>query len=47
MDAYIRALRIMKEIKSMDGSPENIQAAEQLKRKLNEKQKEALKKDFS
>ena len=47
VDAYIRALRIMKEIKSMDGSPENIQAAEQLKRKLNEKQKEALKKDFS
>ena len=47
VDAYIRALRIMKEIKSMEGSPENIQAAEQLKRKLNEKQKEALKKDFS
>lgn len=47
VDAYIRALRIMKEIKNMDGSPENIQAAEQLKRKLNEKQKEALKKDFS
>ena len=35
VDAYIRALRIMKEIKSMEGSPENIQAAEQLKRKLN------------
>lgn len=47
VDAYIRALRIMKEIKNMDGSPENIQAAEQLKRKLNEKQKEVLKKDFS
>ena len=47
VDAYIRALRIMKEIKSMDGSPENIKAAEKLKRKLNEKQKEALKKDFS
>ena len=47
VDAYIRALRIMKEIKSMEGSPKNIQAAEQLKRKLNEKQKEALKKDFS
>lgn len=47
VDAYIRALRIMKEIKNMDGSPENIQAAEQLKRRLNEKQKEALKKDFS
>lgn len=47
VDAYIRALRVIKEIKSMDESPENREAAEKLKRKLNEKQTEALKKDLS
>ena len=46
-DAYIRALRVIKEIKAMDESPENREAAEKLKRKLNEKQTEALKKDLS
>src|SRR5699024_1623630 len=47
VDAYIRALRVIKEIKSLDDSPKNKETAEKLKRKLNEKQTEALEKDLS
>lgn len=46
VDAYIRALRIIKEIKNLPNTPENQDKIEKLKKKLNDKQNEALKKDL-
>ncbi|MEE0059558.1 MAG: FtsK/SpoIIIE domain-containing protein, partial [Acutalibacteraceae bacterium] len=46
VDAYIRALRVIKEIKSMGNTPENQKKIEKLKKKLNDKQVEALNKDL-
>lgn len=46
VDAYIRALRVIKEIKSMTNTPANQDEIEKLKKKLNDKQKEALNKDI-
>lgn len=46
VDAYIRALRIIREIKSLENTPENQYEIEKLKKKLNDKQKEALNKDL-
>ena len=37
VDAYIRALRVIKEIKSLDDSPKNKETAEKLKRKAERK----------
>lgn len=47
VDSYIRALRIIKEIKSIDNVPENQDKIEKLKKKLNDKQREALNKDLN
>lgn len=46
VDSYIRALRVIKEIKGMQNTEENQEKIEKLKKKLNDKQKEALKKDL-
>lgn len=46
VDAYIRALRVIKEIKSLTNTPENKDKIEKLKKKLNDKQKEALNKNL-
>lgn len=46
VDSYIRALRVIKEIKSMQNIEENQDRIEKLGKKLNEKQKEALKRDL-
>lgn len=46
VDAYIRALRVIKKIKSIKNTPENQDEIEKLKKKLNDKQKEALNKDL-
>lgn len=47
VDAYIRALRIIKKIKKLAGNQENAEVIESLKKKLNDKQKEALDKDLN
>lgn len=44
VDSYIRALRIIKEIKSID--PKNIDEIEKMTKKLNDKQREVLEKDL-
>lgn len=44
VDSYIRALRIIKEIKSLQKASGNHDEIEKLKKKLNDKQKEALNK---
>ncbi|MBR6996266.1 MAG: cell division protein FtsK [Ruminococcus sp.] len=46
-DAYIRALRLIRKIKAMENDPERSGEAESLRKKLNDKQKEMLKKDVS
>lgn len=46
VDSYIRALRVIKEIKEMKNTEENQDKIEKLKKKLNDKQKEALKKEL-
>lgn len=46
VDAYIRALRVIKEIKGMENTTENWDKIEKLRKKLNDKQKEALKKEL-
>jgi S-DNA-T family DNA segregation ATPase FtsK/SpoIIIE len=45
VDSYIRALRVIKEIKHLEKDPSNSEQIEKLKKKLNEKQVEALSKD--
>jgi S-DNA-T family DNA segregation ATPase FtsK/SpoIIIE len=45
VDSYIRALRIIKEIKGIDDTPANHNKIEKLKKKLNEKQLSVLDKD--
>lgn len=47
VDAYIRALRVIRKIKEMDQTPENQDKIEKLKKKLNDKQKAALEKELS
>jgi S-DNA-T family DNA segregation ATPase FtsK/SpoIIIE len=47
VDSYIRALRIITEIKKLEDSASNHGKVEKLKNKLNEKQAEALEKDLS
>ncbi len=46
VDSYIRALRVIKELKSISDTPENQGRIEKLKKKLNDKQKGALGKDL-
>lgn len=46
-DAYIRALRVIRKIKSLEDDPANSEQIESMKKKLNDKQKEMLKKDIS
>ena len=46
VDAYIRALRNIQKIKDLEGKPENSEKIAALTKKLNDKQKEALKKDL-
>lgn len=46
VDSYIRALRVIKEIKSIQNTEENQDKIEKLKKKLNDKQKEALKREL-
>lgn len=46
VDSYIRALRVIKQIKALEGQPESSREIEKLKKKLNEKQVEALEKDI-
>lgn len=46
VDSYIRALRIIKNIKSIENTPKNYDEIRKLTKKLNEKQKEALNKDI-
>ena len=46
-DAYIRALRLMRKIKALEKDPAHSEEADSLKKKLNDKQKEMLKKDIS
>lgn len=46
MDSYIRALRLIRKIKELEAD-ENEEEAEKLKKKLNDKQKDVLSKDFS
>ena len=46
VDSYIRALRVIKKIKSISATPENQENIEKEKKKLNDKQKEALGKDL-
>lgn len=47
VDAYIRALRIIRKIKELEKKGENSGEVEKLKKKLNDKQKEILSKDLS
>lgn len=47
VDAYIRALRVIKEIKSIENIPDNQKHIEKLMKKLNAKQREALNKDIN
>lgn len=46
VDSYIRALRLIRKIKELEAD-ENEEEAEKLKKKLNDKQKDVLGKDFS
>jgi len=46
-DAYIRALRLIRKIKALSDDPERSGEVESLTKKLNDKQKEMLKKDVS
>ncbi len=46
VDSYIRALRIIKEIKCMENTGESRENIDKQKKKLNDKQKEALNKDL-
>lgn len=46
VDSYIRALRTIKDIKKMEANPDNSEQIEKLKKKLNDKQEEALGKDL-
>ena len=46
-DAYIRALRLIRKIKALEDNPENSEKIESMKKKLNDKQKEMLKKEVS
>lgn len=46
VDSYIRALRLIRKIKELEAD-ENEEEAEKLKKKLNDKQKDVLSKDFS
>lgn len=46
-DAYIRALRVIRKIKALEDDPANSEQIESMKKKLNDKQKEMLKKDIS
>lgn len=46
VDSYIRALRVIRQIKALEGNPESSREIEKLKKKLNEKQVEALDKDI-
>lgn len=45
VDSYIRALRVIKQIKGIQNTEENQDKIEKLKKKLNDKQKDALKRD--
>ncbi len=46
VDSYIRALRVIKEIKGIQNPEENQDEIEKLKKKLNDKQKDALEKNL-
>lgn len=46
VDSYIRALRIIKQIKELESQPNNGKIIDKLKKKLNEKQAGALDKDL-
>jgi len=46
IDAYIRALRIIRQIKELEGKPGTEETIEKLKKKLNDKQLKALNKDL-
>jgi S-DNA-T family DNA segregation ATPase FtsK/SpoIIIE len=46
VDSYIRALRIIKQIKELESQPNNGEIIDKLKKKLNEKQAGALDKDL-
>lgn len=46
VDAYIRALRVIKQIKELDTKPSNGEIIDKLKKKLNEKQVGVLDKDL-
>lgn len=47
VDSYIRALRLIKDIKKLQSDDKNKKEVERLKKKLNDKQKEFLNKDLS
>jgi len=46
VDSYIRALRVIREVKALESDPQNHAKAEKAKKKLNEKQVEALSKNL-
>lgn len=47
VDSYIRALRVIKQIKELDSNSQDQELVEKLKKKLNEKQRSVLDKDLN